>query len=493
MKHTFSTLALVLVLSGCTSLAPEYQRPDLPVRNQWPDALQESADPQGTDTTSTADIPWQDFILDPTVRAIVQLALDNNRDLRIAVLNIERARQAYRISRSERVPDMQAAGSAGRQRTPASLSPKGVEDTSGQAEAGIGLSSWELDMFGRIDSLNDEALQRYLATEETARAVQLALVAEVLNACLNLGADRELLDLARKTHDTQRRAYELIARSEALGAATRLDLRQAQTQVETARVDIARYTSRVQEDINALTALIGVAVPPSLPETRVPGASLTLADLPAGLPADVLLERPDVIAAEHRLQAANANIGAARAAYFPRITLTASAGSASASLTDLFDGGSGFWQLLPRISLPIFNGGRLDAQLAVSETEQKIALSEYEKAIQTAFREVSDVLARRSTLGEQLDAQRDLVDATLDYHRLSEARFNRGVDSYLAVLDAQRSLYTAQQDLIRLRLTADTSNVQLYRVLGGGWKSSEAVQTTSRGVTTRSAPTSGES
>ncbi len=470
-RFSLTTLFAALVLTGCTTLAPEYQRPESPAPSIWPVNSTDvrNAGPDDQAQRAAATIPWQEFILDTQLRQVVELALNNNRDLRIAALNIDRAREQYQVRRSELFPSIDALGSGTRQRTPASASREGITTTSGSYQAGIGTSAYELDLFGRIRSLNEQALQRYFATEEARKAVQIALVAEVATAYLALGADRERLDLARQTLKAQSQSYELVKRSHELGVATLLDVRQAQTQVESARVDIAQYSSRVLEDQNLLNLLAGTDVPEALLPHSQMDDRVTLATLNAGLPSEVLLSRPDVLAAERQLQAANANIGAARAAFFPRITLTASAGTSSSSLSDLFDGGTGFWQFIPRIDIPIFNAGRNRANLRVAEVDQEIAVADYEKAIQTAFREVADALARRSTLDEQLKAQTALVEATREYYDLSEARFNSGVDSYLTVLDAQRSLYAAQQALISLRLIGNTSTVYLYKSLGGGW------------------------
>lgn len=464
-----SVVFTALLLAGCSSLAPDYQRPALPVPNDWPVQTQDTGALSGSDAQQAVLPDWEDFIVDPALRELVRMALDNNRDLRVAALNIEKARAQYRISRSEAFPAIGVSGAGDRQRLPAELSPTGQGGVSSQYQAGIGASSYELDFFGRIRSLNDEALARFMSTEQARRAVQTALVADVAFAYLQLAADQERLALAQRTLETQRSSYDLIARSQELGASTLLDVRQAQTQVESARVDVARYSSQVLQGRNALDLLLGTSAPNRLLPAKQADDKIVLTRLGAGVSSQILLQRPDVLEAEYVLQAANANIGAARAAFFPRISLTASAGTASSDLSELFAAGSGFWQFVPHIELPIFDAGRNRANLRVSEVQRDIAVAQYEKAIQTAFREVADVLASRSTLTEQLQAQSDLVQALDQYYRLSQARFNSGADSYLAVLDAQRSLYAAQQNLITLRLTGDTSTIQLYKALGGGW------------------------
>lgn len=470
-----TSLAAALVLAGCASMAPDYDRPALPVAKAWPDGQVYEDAESGADTSrAVADLAWQDFILDDNLRTIIAMALDNNRDLRVAALNIDRARAQYQIQRSDSFPSVEISGSGTRQRLPADLNPQGEAGTSGQYSAGVGTSAYELDLFGRVRSLNEEALQRYLATEDARKTVQIALIAEVANAYLTLGADQERLQLARQTLDSQRQSYELTRRSHELGVASMLDLRQAQTLVESARVDVARFTSQIEQDKNALVLLVGT----SLSDDLLPGDQrddeVTLAQLNEGLPSDVLLRRPDVMQAERLLLAANANIGAARAAFFPRITLTASAGSTSSDLSRLFDGGTGFWTFMPQLNLPIFNRGRTRANLRVSELDRDIAQAQYEQAIQAAFREVADSLAQRGTLDEQIAAQMALVDASADSRALSDARYRSGIDSYLNVLDAERNLYAAQQNLITLRLVKNSNHVTLYKALGGGWQPEQA-------------------
>jgi multidrug efflux system outer membrane protein len=395
-------------------------------------------------------------------------------------LNIEQARAQYQIQRADLFPTVAASGEAVHQRTPADLSQAGRAVTSHTYSAGIGFSSYELDLFGRVRNLNEQALQQFFATEEARRSTQISLVAEVANVYLTATADGELLRLARDTLASQESSYKLAQRSHELGVASALDLRQAQTSVEVARADVARYTRALAQDLNALALLVGAPLPSDVRPGGVQPEDLQwidrLAELPAGLPSEVLQRRPDVLQAERQLQAANATIGAARAAFFPRISLTASAGVASSSLSDLFQGSARTWSFVPQVSLPIFDAGRNRANLEVSKTQRDIALAQYELAIQSAFREVVDALAARGTFDEQLAAQQALVDATGETYRLSQARYRSGVDSYLAVLDAQRSLYAAQQSLITLRLSRSANLVTLYKVLGGGWQRVEAAK-----------------
>lgn len=468
---TFITsLCAALLLTGCASMAPHYERPAPPVAADWPAGAGTHA-PVGLlapDGRPAAEIGWQEFLTDDRLRQLVALALANNRDLRVSTLNIERARALYQIRRAELVPTVAASVSGNNQRLPVNLSPTGDATISHQYSAGVGISTYELDFFGRVRSLNDEALQRYLATEEARKAAQISLVAEIVNAYLTLAADQELLQLASQTLENQQKSFALTKRSSELGTASALDLRQAQTSVESARVDVARYTGQVAQDRNAIVLLAGTQVPDELLPAAGNGQLIMLSDVAPGVPSDVLQQRPDVQQAERLLQAANANIGAARAAFFPRISLTAAAGSASGALSELFKGGTGFWSFAPQVTLPIFDGGRNRANLQVSEVDRDVALAQYEKSIQSAFREVADALAQRGTIDAQVNAQTALAEATADTYRLSEERFRRGVDSYLNVLDAQRSHYSAQQNLITLRLAKAGNRVTLYKVLGGG-------------------------
>lgn len=468
-RIAFTPLAMVLLLAGCVSMAPDYDRPALPTETAWPTgAAYKNARDTQVQVPTVADIGWESFITDTALRQVVSLALENNRDLRVSALNIERARAQYRIQRSDLLPTVGVSGSGSSQRVPGDLTLSGDPEISRQYSAGVGVSAYELDLFGRVRSLKDQALQRYLATEESRKAVQLSLVAEVINAYLALGADQERLDLARQTLANQQQAFDLATSSHALGATSLRDLRQVQTAVEAARVDVARFTQVIAQDKNALILLVGASVPTELLPTGQNDGKATLTDFRAGLPSEALQRRPDVLEAERLLQAANANIGAARAAFFPSITLTGAAGTSSNELSRLFDGGTGFWTFLPQINLPIFDGGRNRGNLQVSKVDRDIALAQYEKAIQTAFGEVADTLAVRGTVDEQLTAQTALVAASADNHRLSDARYQQGIDSYLNVLDAQRSLYAAQQDLITLRLSKNSNHVMLYKALGGG-------------------------
>lgn len=469
-------LAASIFLGGCT-MAPRYARPEAPISAAWPSgpAYQKSID--NPPDKNVADIPWQEFFVDPQLQKLIGMALDNNRDLRIAALNIERSRAQYRIQRAELLPRIDANGTGSRQRIPQDLSGSGRGETVEQYSVGVGVSSYELDLFGRVQSLKDQALAQYLATEQAQRTVQISLIAEVATNYLNLAADREQLQLARNTLKAQQTTHQLNQRRFELGVSSELDLQQAQTRVDAARVDIARYTTLVAQDENALNLVVGSPVPAELLPQTLSDTLTAMQDIPAGLPSEVLLRRPDVVAAENLLQGFNANIGAARAAFFPRITLTGSLGVGSDELSGLFTSGSGAWAFAPRIELPIFDAGSRWASLKVAEADRDIAVARYEKSIQTAFREVADTLAQRGTIDDQVAAQQSLTDATARSYHLSQVRYEKGIDSYLNALDAQRSLYSAQQGLIATRLTRLLNLVTLYKVLGGGGEVTPAPQT----------------
>ncbi|MRW91478.1 efflux transporter outer membrane subunit [Duganella sp. FT80W] len=474
-----ATLAMAL-LSGCANLAPTYQRPDAPVANNWP----QTATANTSDAPASAGAPanhaaaaeaplavvadqlgWSDFIADDRLRQVVALSLANNRDLRVAALNIDKARAQYRVQDAARYPVISVSGGSTRTHSAGS--------TSSDATATVGLTSYELDFFGKAKNLSEEALQSYLNLAETKRSTQISLVAEVATAWLTLAADQARLALAQETLASQRQTYELQQASHDLGGTSGLTLSQTQSTVESARVDVATYQTQVAQDRNALTLLVGAAVPVSLLPDASAGApdaanASVLVGVTGDLPSSVLQRRPDVLAAEHTLKSANADIGVARAAFFPSITLTASAGTASSALSGLFAAGSGAWTFAPAISLPIFNAGSNQATLDAAKITQQIQVATYEKTIQTAFQEVADALAARAVMADKLAAQQSLVAATDRSFQLSTAMQRNGGASYLDVLDSQRSLYTAQQTAITLRLAEQTNRVTLYKVLGGG-------------------------
>jgi outer membrane protein, multidrug efflux system len=461
-------LGTLALLSGCATMAPKYSQPAAPVPAAWPTGPAYQAQAANPAAKPLADIPWQQFFVDPQLRKLIALSLENNRDLRVAVLNIERSRAQYQIQRADLFPNVNATGSANYQRVPADFSGSGSHSTLHQYSVGLGEVSYEVDLFGRVRSLKDQALEQFLATEQARRSVQISLVGQVASSYLTLAADQERLRIARDTQASQQASFKLTRSRFDAGVATGLDLSQAQTSVEAARVDIARFTTLIAQDVNALNLVVGSTAPAELLPSKLTETLTALKDVSPGLPSDVLLRRPDILQAEGFLKGANANIGAARAAFFPRITLLSSVGFGSDSLAGLFKGGSFAWQFAPQISLPIFNAGSNKANLKVAEVDRDILVAQYEKSIQTAFREVADALAERGTIDEQVAAQQSLTDATNESYRLSTARFERGIDSYLNVLFSQRSLYDAQQALISVQLARLSNMVTFYKVLGGG-------------------------
>jgi outer membrane protein, multidrug efflux system len=468
IRHVIALVTALTMLSGCMSMAPDYTRPDSPTSDNWPQVMAQG-ETQALSKTLASDMGWRVFLADQRLQNLIELALDNNRDLRIAALNIQRAKAQYRIQRSGLFPSVNATASETAQRLPSDLSSTGEATTSHQYNAVLGLTAYEIDFFGRIRSLKDQALEQFLATGEARRNAQISIVAEVSSAYLTLAANRERLRLARGTVESQQESFGLTKRSFELGVASELALRQAQTSVDAARVDVARYTGLVAVDENTLALLVGTPLSEELLATDWSDTAFSFPELPSGLPSEVLLNRPDVLEAEHRLQAANANIGATRAAFFPSITLTANAGTASASLSNLFGSGSGAWLFAPQVNLPIFNAGKNRANLRVAKADRDIAVAQYEKAIQKAFKEVADSLVQRSTLDDQMEAQRSLTNATKTSYRLADARYRSGVDSYLVVLVSERSFYSAQQNLISVQLARINNLVTLYKALGGGW------------------------
>ncbi|WP_435035284.1 efflux RND transporter outer membrane subunit EmhC [Pseudomonas neuropathica] len=469
-KSLLSIAVAAFVLSGC-SLIPDYQQPEAPVAGQFPQGPAYS--PAQAPAQAAAEQGWKQFFHDPALQQLIQVSLENNRDLRVAALNIDAYAAQYRIQRADLFPAVSANASGSRQRVPARASQTGEAGITSSYSATVGISAYELDLFGRVRSLSEQALQQYFATEEARRSTQISLVASVANAYLTWQADKELLKLTQDTLGAFEESYKLTSRSNEVGVASALDLAQSRTSVENARAQLARYTRQVAQDENSLTLLLGTGIPANLQAAK-PLADDLLSDVPPGLPSDLLQRRPDILQAEYNLKAANANIGAARAAFFPSISLTANAGSLSPDLSGLFKGGSGTWLFQPQINLPIFNAGSLRASLDYAKIQKDIGVATYEKSIQTAFQEVADGLAARQTYTEQLQAQRDFVQANQDYYRLAERRYRIGVDSNLTFLDAQRQLFSAQQALITDRLAQLTSAVNLYKALGGGWNAQTA-------------------
>ena len=452
-------LLVSLLLTGC-SLAPDYQRPAAPI----PVNYETKTSPAAVQATD-----WQQVFTDPALKKLIDTALQNNRDLRVAVLNVEAYQAQYRIQRAAQLPDITATGYQARQRIPGTYS-GGASAISNTDSATVGISAYELDMFGRVQSLKDQALEKYLAQEETQRSTQLSLIANVATAYMTLLADHDLLHLAEQTAKSYEQSYQLIQQRYEAGISSSLDVSQSRSNLESVRSSLAQYRRQVALDQNALRLLLGTDIPAGL-SSGLPEQDLTLlASLGADMPSSLLTRRPDILAAEHALKAANANIGAARAAFFPSISLTANAGSMSSSLNKLFDGGSGTWLFQPSINLPIFDFGSREAQLDVAKVQEKIEVATYEKAIQTAFKEVSDGLVAQDDYREQLRSQQALVDANKTYYQLAQSRYEKGVDSYLTLLDAQRSLFTAEQGLVSTRLALLSNRVSLFKAIGGGWQ-----------------------
>ncbi len=455
--HRLSVLAALLA-SGC-SFAPVYERPAAPVASSFA-GLAGSGPENSAPAVSGGSLAWQAFFADAELQRLIALALDNNRDLRVAVLNIDQARAQLQIRRADQFPTLGAALNGSRQPTAS-----GAVNTA--YNAGFVLSAYEFDFFGRVASLKEAALSQFLASEAARHTVQISLIASVANSYLSLRASDELLLLTQQTLKTREDSLKLSQLRFDQGVTSELDLRLAQSLLEVARVALAQQQRQRALDTNALTWLVGqgVAVRPA-----TGNGSPLISEVPAGLPSDLLVNRPDIAQAEQLLLASNANIGAARAAFFPRISLTAGAGLVSGQLSSLFSSGTWVWSLAPQLLVPVFDAGRNQAGLDSAKAGQKIAVAQYEKAIQTAFREVADALAARSTLGDQLRAQQAQADAESARLRLADLRFQSGIASSLDLLDAQRSLFTAQQALVQTRLAQLQSQVALYKALGGGWQ-----------------------
>lgn len=468
-KSFLAILAASTMLGGC-SLIPDFMMPAAPTPTAWPtgDAYQEKGNHEAGDKI-LADIPWQEFFRSQQLRNLIQASLENNRDLRVAALNVETAQATLGVNRANLFPQINAGASRARVRTPYDVSSSGRTITASTYSTSLGFTSFELDLFGRLRSLEAQALEQLLATEETRNTTQLSLIAQVADAYLTLLADQKLLGLTQDTLATQEESFALVQTSFDHGIGSRLDVTQAQTSVETARANLAQYRRQVAQDRNALELLVGRPLKDEELKAENLDSGDFLADLPAGLPSDVMLRRPDIRSAEHSLLAANANIGAARAAFFPSISLTGTMGTSARSLSRLFEASSGAWTFTPAVSVPIFTAGKTQAELDSAKASREIAVAQYEKYIQTAFKEVADGLAARGTMTEQLNAQKALVAATQESYDLSQARYKRGISSYLDVLDSQRSLYSAQQSQISLEQSRLSNLVTLYKALGGGF------------------------
>lgn len=462
-RLTLLSVALSITLTGCANLAPEYIQPSAPVAATW--STTQDGDPEATPVD---EIGWKEFYGDERLRQLIELALNNNRSLRQNALAVESARAQFQITRADTLPAVDGTGTSSAQRSGG--------ETTHDYSVSLGISAYELDFFGRLNNLRDQALETYLSYEESLRSMRITLVAEVATAYFTLAADQQSLRLAESTLESQQKSLDLTLKTFGIGTASGLDVATAQTSVDTARADIATYQTQVAQDLNALTLLVGQPIDPALVANfgdtiTDPLAPLITTVAPvANAPSELLQRRPDVLAAERTLRAANANIGAARAARFPSITLTTSIGTSSSQLADLFGSGTGLWSFIPSVSVPIFDGGSAKATVRVAEVERDTALAEYDYTIQTAFLEVSDALSEQSNMQELLAARQSLLEANEKIYRLTDASYRKGLESSLSVLTAQRSYYTAQQNMIAARLTEASNWVTLYRVLGGGWQ-----------------------
>jgi multidrug efflux system outer membrane protein len=489
MTMRLSSFALLplLALAGC-DMAPKHVRPAGAVPTTLPQGG--AYRPATADAPDPTAIAWRDFFTDESLRQVIALGLDNNRDLRIAVGNVLQARAQYRVQRADLLPTLNGTGSATFTNSPLGVSGTGTGTSSGTAtgvgtsvgtgttttsadtikiyQANIGLSAFEIDLFGRVRNLTRAALEQYLATEEGQRSTRITLIGEIATAYLTLASDQDRLSVAQDTLKSFGESLRLTTAQFKIGVASELEARQAETNYEGARNDLAALRAQITQDQNALNLLVGTTVPADLLPTELGDRAFTIADLPAGLSSELLQRRPDVVQAEHQLKAEDANIGAARAAFFPTISLTATLGTISTALSGLFESGTKAWTVAPSAVLPIFDFGRNQAGLNYAKASQQVAIATYERTLQTAFREVADALAQRGTIDDQIQARERRATAAAVAAKLADARYRAGVDSFLTSLDAQRTSYAASLDLTTTRLTRATNLVTLYRALGGG-------------------------
>ncbi|WP_420875888.1 efflux transporter outer membrane subunit [Pseudomonas nitroreducens] len=461
-------MLLALSLAGC-SMAPTYERPEAPVASSW-------NSPAAKTGQAASNLDWQTFIVDSELRNLVGVALDNNRSLRQTLLDIEQARAQYRIQRADRVPGLNAAANGNRQRLPGDLSNTGSSAVSSSYQVGLALPEYELDLFGRVKSLTDAALEQYLSTEAAARSARIALIAEVSQAYLTYDGAQRRLQLTEQTLASREDSLGLISQRRSAGAATALDYQEALGLVEQSRAELESNARQKQQALNALVLLLGTADAakriPQLPQDK----PMLIQDIAPGTPSELIERRPDILAAEHVLKARNADIGAARAAFFPRISLTGSFGTSSAEMSGLFDGGSRSWSFVPTLSLPIFDAGRNSANLDLAKVRKDSAVAAYEGTIQTAFREVADALAATDTLRREEAARRALSNTTNETLKLAKARYEGGVDSHLRYLDAQRSNFVNESAYIETSTQRQIALVDLFRALGGGWNGEATAQ-----------------
>jgi len=456
----FMAAVLPLLLLGACTLAPTYVRPDAPIPNVFPAA---------DDTDAPKTLAWEEFVKDANMKRVVGLALQNNRDLRIAMLNVEKTRAMYRVQAADLLPTIAAVGDSSAGRRPLDSGGMGSAAVMRQYSASLGFSAFELDLFGRIRSLTVAAIEQFHSVENDAHRARLTLVAETSAMYLQLVADRELRDISADTYSNRKNHYDMVRQRHEKGVASLLELNQAKTSMEDARATRAANETRVAQAENALALLMGTSIPADLPDVRRLSKVEKFPDVPAGVPSALLERRPDILAAEHRLKAFNANIGAARANFFPRISLTGALGTVSADFDKLFHGAQGMWSFGPQASLPLFDTGRNIALLGAARADRDIAVATYEKTVQTAFREVADALVQRANIGEQMDAQNSLLQAAKATYALADTRYKVGVDNQLTLLDAQRTLFAAEQGHIATTLLREVNALSLYKALGGGW------------------------
>ncbi|VFR64386.1 RND efflux system, outer membrane lipoprotein CmeC [plant metagenome] len=481
ISRLWVSVVAAATLAGC-SLAPDYKRPDAPIAANWPDQplLGEDAASGKTGTQAAtavapeqgipaADIGWREFFHDQRLQKLIELSLVNNRDMRIAVQRIEEARALYGQQRGEQFPSIGVGVQGTRQRLPEALRQPGQDAVTAQYQGGLALTAFEIDLFGRLRNLSEAARQQYLQSEQARRSVQINLVGQVAQAYFSLRAADTQLDLVRRTLESRQSSFDLVNSRFEGGVASELELNQSRTLLNTATSNLAQFTRERAQAVNLLVVLIGQQLPSDLPEALPFGSEQLVATVPAGLPSDLLARRPDILGAENALQAANANIGAARAAFFPTISLTGQLGSASGSLSNLFEGGTGFWSFSPQIAAPLFAGGSLRAGVDLARARENIAVSQYEQAIQQAFREVSDALAGEATYGAQLTALRALEASSARTVELSNLRYEGGIDDFLQVQTAQVEYFNAQQSLVQTGLQSLINRTELYKALGGGW------------------------
>jgi len=465
MRAIIASVVLAL-LTGC-SLIPSYTRPALPVSSRYPIG----ADAKGL--TDAPDIGWRDFFADPVLADLIALSLANNRDLRVAIENVAGAQAQYRSAHANLFPAIDATASGQFQRVPAGASGFAAPEHINAYSLGLSAASYELDLFGKIRSQAAQARETFLSNAETRESMQISLVAQIASEYLTWLADRDSIRVSADTAKADQRSYDLRQMTLAKGSGTALDVAEAESNLRTAQASEAQYTRAAAQDMDEIVLLAGAPLPAALQARMMAASGLDaqpgFPELPAGLPADLLQRRPDIRAAEHTLLAANANIGGARAAFFPSVTLTGSGGTSSGSIGKLFGAGTASWLFEPNISVPIFDAGQNFANLDYAKVQKRIDIADYEKAIQSAFHDVADALAARATYKSQLAFEQQLVAADMRDYALAKMRFDAGVDSYLTVLVAQTSLFGAQINLVALKLAEQQNLITLYKALGGGW------------------------